>query len=54
MADRIGRKQVFIITLLLFATASGLSALAETLAILLVLRFFIGMGLGAVDRKSVV
>ena len=46
MADRIGRKQVFIITLLLFATASGLSALAGTLAILLVLRFFIGMGLG--------
>ena len=46
MADRIGRKQVFIITLLLFATASGLSALAGTLAILLALRFFIGMGLG--------
>ena len=46
MADRIGRKHVFIITLLLFAIASGLSAFATTLAVLFVLRFFIGMGLG--------
>lgn len=46
MADRIGRKQVFVITLLLFAVASGLSAFASTLAVLMVLRFFIGMGLG--------
>ncbi len=46
LADRIGRKQVFIITLLLFAIASGLSAFATTLAVLFVLRFFIGMGLG--------
>lgn len=46
MADRIGRKHVFIITLLLFAIASGLSAFATTLAVLMVLRFFIGMGLG--------
>ena len=46
MADRIGRKQVFIITLLLFAIASGLSALANTLTVLMLLRFLIGMGLG--------
>lgn len=46
MADRIGRKHVFVITLLLFAIASGLSAFASTLAVLMVLRFFIGMGLG--------
>ena len=46
LADRIGRKQVFILTLLLFAIASGLSAFASTLAVLFVLRYFIGMGLG--------
>ncbi|MGG3799923.1 MFS transporter [Metabacillus fastidiosus] len=46
MADRIGRKKVFIITLLLFSIGSGLSALVTTLALFLVLRFFIGMGLG--------
>lgn len=46
MADRSGRKRVFVVTLLLFATASGLSAFASTLAALLTLRFLIGMGLG--------
>ncbi len=46
MADRIGRKHVFVLTLLLFAIASGLSAFATTLTVLFVLRFFIGMGLG--------
>ncbi len=46
MADRIGRKHVFVLTLLLFAIASGLSAFATSLAVLMVLRFFIGMGLG--------
>lgn len=46
MADRKGRKIVFIITLLLFSVGSGLSAFATSLAVFLVLRFFIGMGLG--------
>ena len=46
MADRKGRKVVFIITLLLFSIGSGLSAFATSLSIFLVLRFFIGMGLG--------
>nr|WP_263324063.1 MFS transporter [Neobacillus sp. Marseille-Q6967] len=46
MADRIGRKNVFIITLLLFSIGSGISAFATSLAFFLVLRFLIGMGLG--------
>lgn len=46
MADRVGRKNVFIITLLLFSVGSGLSALVTTYAAFLILRFFIGMGLG--------
>lgn len=46
MADRVGRKNVFIITLLLFSVGSGLSALATTLGAFLALRFLIGMGLG--------
>jgi MFS transporter, putative metabolite:H+ symporter len=46
MADRIGRKSVFVITLLLFSVGSGLSALATTLTVFMILRFFIGMGLG--------
>ncbi|MGE7602136.1 MFS transporter [Peribacillus sp. NPDC097675] len=46
MADRVGRKNVFIITLLLFSISSGLSAAVSTLSLFLVLRFLIGMGLG--------
>ena len=46
LADRIGRKKVFIITLLLFSIGSGLSAFTTTLSMFLLLRFFIGMGLG--------
>ena len=45
-ADRIGRKKIFIITLLLFSIASGISALTTTLSVFLIFRFFIGMGLG--------
>ena len=45
-ADRVGRKKIFIITLVLFSVASGISALTTTLFAFLVLRFFIGMGLG--------
>jgi len=45
-ADRVGRKKIFIITLVMFSVASGLSALTTTLAAFLVLRFFVGMGLG--------
>ncbi|MEH6944224.1 MFS transporter [Bacillus sp. JJ722] len=46
MSDRIGRKNVFIITLLLFSIGSGISAFTTSLAVFLVLRFLIGMGLG--------
>ncbi|MGE1130349.1 MFS transporter [Bacillus wiedmannii] len=46
LSDKIGRKSVFIITLLLFSIGSGLTALTTTLAMFLVLRFLIGMGLG--------
>lgn len=46
LADRIGRKSVFIWTLVMFSVASGLSALVTTLAAFMILRFFIGMGLG--------
>ena len=46
LADKVGRKQIFMWTLILFSVASGLSAFATTLTIFLVLRFLIGMGLG--------
>ncbi|EEK76003.1 MFS transporter [Bacillus cereus] len=46
LSDKIGRKSVFIITLLLFSIGSGLTALTTTLAMFLMLRFLIGMGLG--------
>ncbi|MED0659058.1 MFS transporter [Bacillus smithii] len=46
LADRIGRKPVFLITLLLFTIGSGLSAFTSTLVLFLFFRFFIGMGLG--------
>lgn len=46
LADRIGRKKVFILTLVLFSLASGLSAATTGLAAFLVLRFIVGAGLG--------
>lgn len=46
LADKMGRKLIFILTLLLFSIASGLSAFATGLSIFIILRFFVGMGLG--------
>ncbi|WP_151705801.1 MFS transporter [Weizmannia acidilactici] len=46
LADRFGRKKIFIITLLFFTVGSGLSAFAQTLTVFLVFRLVIGMGLG--------
>lgn len=46
LADRIGRMKVLMFTIILFSISSGLSALSTTLAMLLVLRFFMGLGLG--------
>lgn len=47
MADKIGRRQVFAITLLVYGIATGLSALSTGLVMLLALRFIVGIGLGA-------
>lgn len=47
LADRFGRRNVFAFTLLLYGLASGLSALAWSVGVLLVLRFIVGLGLGA-------
>ncbi|UQZ83286.1 Putative niacin/nicotinamide transporter NaiP [Paenibacillus konkukensis] len=46
MADRFGRKSVLLWTLLIFSLASGLSALATSFAVLCLLRFIAGVGLG--------
>ncbi|KXH80907.1 MFS transporter [Sporosarcina sp. HYO08] len=46
LADRIGRKNVFMITLVLFSLASGFSAFTTTLTAFLILRFLVGAGLG--------
>ncbi|WP_342417562.1 MFS transporter [Paenibacillus sp. FSL R10-2782] len=46
LADRYGRRAILVWTLLIFSIASGLSALATGLGVLLVLRFIAGVGLG--------
>lgn len=45
-ADRYGRKRLFIVTLLIYSIATGLNALAATLAVFMALRFIVGFGLG--------
>jgi MFS transporter, putative metabolite:H+ symporter len=47
LADRIGRRQVFAVTLLVFGVATGAAALSWSVGALLVFRFLIGLGLGA-------
>ena len=47
LADRVGRRSVFALTLLVYGLATGASALATGVAMLLVLRFITGLGLGA-------
>lgn len=47
LADRLGRRSVFALTLLIYGLATGASALVGGVAALLVLRFFVGLGLGA-------
>ncbi|WP_334072797.1 MULTISPECIES: MFS transporter [Paenibacillus] len=46
MADKYGRRAVLLWTLLIFSIASGLSAAATSFAVLLLLRFIAGFGLG--------
>ncbi|MBP2656820.1 MAG: ral substrate transporter [Firmicutes bacterium] len=45
-ADRFGRKNVFAVTLLIYSVATGCCAAADSFNVLLVLRFFVGFGLG--------
>ncbi|MBD8609915.1 MFS transporter [Frigoribacterium sp. CFBP 13729] len=47
LSDRLGRKTVFVLTLLVYGLATGLSALSWSVGALLVLRFVVGLGLGA-------
>ena len=47
LADRFGRRTVFALTMLVYGLATGASALVGGLALFLVLRFFVGLGLGA-------
>jgi MFS transporter, putative metabolite:H+ symporter len=46
LADRLGRKAVFTLTLLVYSIFNGLSAFATGLESLMVLRFLAGLGLG--------
>ena len=46
MADRIGRKNVFAATMVLYSAATGLCALAWNMESLLFFRFWVGFGLG--------
>lgn len=46
LADRYGRKNILLLTLIIFSIASGLSAFATSFAILCILRFVTGVGLG--------
>lgn len=47
LADKFGRKQVFAATLLIYGLATGASALAGSLVVLMAFRFIVGLGLGA-------
>lgn len=47
LADRIGRRSVFALTLLVYGLATGASALAMGVGALIALRFVVGLGLGA-------
>ncbi|MFX0539440.1 MFS transporter [Ornithinimicrobium sp. Y1847] len=47
LADRYGRRTVFAATLVIYGLATGASALVTGLAMLLLLRFVVGVGLGA-------
>lgn len=47
LADKFGRRSVFALTLVIYGVATGASALVGSLTALLILRFFVGLGLGA-------
>ena len=47
LADRFGRRHVFALTLLIYGLATGASALSWSVAVLIAIRFVVGLGLGA-------
>lgn len=47
LADKFGRRTIFAATMLVYGIATGLSALSTGIAMLIALRFLVGMGLGA-------
>ena len=47
LADKFGRRYVFALTLLVYGLATGAAALSTGLAMLIALRFVVGLGLGA-------
>lgn len=47
LADKVGRRSVFALSLLVYGIATGASALVTTVGALIVLRFIVGLGLGA-------
>lgn len=47
LADRVGRRNVFALTLLVYGLATGAAGLSTGLAMLIVLRLVVGLGLGA-------
>ena len=46
IADRVGRKRTFILTLVIYSLASGISALATGIGFLILMRLITGLGLG--------
>ena len=46
LADKWGRRAIIVFTLVLYGVATGLAGLSTGLVMLLVLRFFVGIGLG--------
>jgi len=47
LADRLGRRQVFALTLLVYGVFTGLSAFSLSVGMLIALRFVVGLGLGS-------
>lgn len=47
LADKLGRRQVFALSLLIYGIGTGASALSISLGMIMVLRFIVGLGLGA-------
>ena len=47
LADKLGRRQVFALTLLVYGVFTGLSALSVGVGMLIALRFLVGLGLGS-------